>query len=564
MQLFKLFSLNIAFLLLLFTTDTMQTLASERVHPKHEVRAVWLTTIGGLDWPHTYAMSKASKMQQQHELCTILDELKCANINTVLLQTRIRGTVIYPSAIEPWDCCLSGEAGVSPGYDALQFAIDECHKRGMELHAWIVTIPIGKWNAHGCRQLRKLHPQIVKRIGNEGYLNPERAETADYLATLCREITDKYDIDGIHLDYIRYPETWKPRPNSDKGRANITGIARKIYHAVKARKPWVKVSCAPIGKHDDLQRYSSNGWNAYTRVCQDAQGWLREGIMDAIFPMMYFRGNQFYPFALDWEENRYGRMVCTGLGIYFLSGKERNWPLDIIARQMEVLRSNGLGHAYFRSKFFTENTKGIYSFARNQFDRFLSLIPPMTWQHSLPPTPPSRIDITRLEDADHLAWRGASDRSDGPYLTYNIYASATSPVDVADARNLIATRLVDSSLCIPLPKSGMSMNYAITATDRYGNESKPIYTPQALAKQAPTQFLPNDGSKLTLPSKRNVLDADVVAIETLQGGIVCTRPYTGKHIDITSVPEGVYILKSINSKGVAHRIGQFIIKRNNH
>lgn len=97
-------------------------------NPKYEVRAVWLTTIGGIDWPHSYAQSERSAEKQKEELRAILDRLQKANINTVLLQTRIRATTIYPSLYEPWDGCLSGFPGKSPGYDALQFAIDECHK----------------------------------------------------------------------------------------------------------------------------------------------------------------------------------------------------------------------------------------------------------------------------------------------------------------------------------------------------------------------------------------------------------------------------------------------------
>ena len=92
--------------------------------PKQETRAVWLTTIGGIDWPHSYAQSAQSVEVQKNELRRILDQLQQAHINTILLQTRVRGTVIYPSTIEPWDGCLSGVPGRSPGYDALQFAID--------------------------------------------------------------------------------------------------------------------------------------------------------------------------------------------------------------------------------------------------------------------------------------------------------------------------------------------------------------------------------------------------------------------------------------------------------
>ena len=121
--------------------------------PKHEVRAVWLTTIGGVDWPHSHY-----SQSQKEELRKTLDLLKEAGINTVLLQTRIRATTIFPSSMEPWDGCITGEPGYAPSYDPLKFAIDECHIRGMELHAWVVTIPIGKWNKYGCTKLRAKYP----------------------------------------------------------------------------------------------------------------------------------------------------------------------------------------------------------------------------------------------------------------------------------------------------------------------------------------------------------------------------------------------------------------------
>ena len=177
--------------------------------PKYEIRAVWLTTIGGIDWPSTYAHDGMGIAAQQRQLTTMLDQLKALNVNTVLLQTRVRATTIYPSDIEPWDGCMSGKPGKSPGYDPLQFAIDECHRRGMELHAWVVTIPVGKWNTYGCKQLRARYGRLIRHIGEEGYMDPESPTTAYYIADICEEITKKYDIDGIHLDYIRYPETWK-------------------------------------------------------------------------------------------------------------------------------------------------------------------------------------------------------------------------------------------------------------------------------------------------------------------------------------------------------------------
>ena len=255
-------------ILLTFLSFTLLSFAQ----PKREVRAVWLTTIGGLDWPHCYSQHNSSMQRQKQELTNILDKLQKAGINTVLLQTRVRGTMIYPSEYEPWDGCLSGFPGKSPGYDPLEFAINECHKRGMELHAWVVTIPVGKWNSLGCKRLRQRFPGVIRNIADEGYMNPEMPETANYLAKLCKEITENYDIDGINLDYIRYPETWKIKVSGNQGRRYITNIVETISKEVKSIKPWVKMSCSPIGKADDLTRYWSHGWNARNAVCQDAQG----------------------------------------------------------------------------------------------------------------------------------------------------------------------------------------------------------------------------------------------------------------------------------------------------
>lgn len=536
------------------------TLAAQ---PKYEVRAVWLTTIGGIDWPHSYAGSARSIERQKDELRDILDRLQRANINTVLLQTRIRATTIYPSAYEPWDGCLSGKPGKSPGYDALKFAIDECHRRGMELHAWVVAIPVGKWNAAGCVRLRKRHPGLVRKIGDEGYMDPEKPQTAEYLADLCAEITGNYDIDGIHLDYIRYHETWPMKVSRRQGRTNITNIVRAISRRVKSIKPWVKMSCSPIGKYKDLSRFSSYGWNAYERVCQDAQAWLRDGLMDELFPMMYFRGNQFYPFALDWNEHSYGRIVAPGLGIYFMSPGEKDWPLADITREMLTLRHYGMGHAFFRSKFFTDNVKGIYDFTAQSFNQYPALIPPMTWQSSARPSAPSGLSRRTQEDnVELLSWTPVD--KDTTRIMYNVYSSREYPVNTDDARNLTVVRLRKSSLIIP---HDPTRHYAVTATDRYGNESTPLQerhtNPDTPETRITDRLLKCDGKTLSLPEKGSVLDAAFVTIETLQGHIVATRLYNGTVADVSSLPEGMYVLRSLGRKGVTHRLGYFVIRRRN-
>ncbi len=532
----------------LYFLFTLLTINAQTISPspKREVRAVWLTTIGGIDWPRNYAQNRNDVAKQQAELRGLLDRYQKVGINTVLLQTRIRGTVIYPSQYEPWDGCLSGVPGKSPGYDALQFAIDECHKRGMELHAWLVTIPVGKWDKTGCQMLRKKYPPLIKRIGADGYMDPESQTTADYLAEICDEITRNYDIDGIHLDYIRYPETWKLKVSPDQGRRNITNIVQAIRRRVKSRKPWVKMSCSPVGKSDDLSRYGSNGWNAYSKVLQDAQGWLRDGLMDALFPMMYFRDNHFFPFAIDWKEQSHGKIIAPGLGIYFLDPREGNWKLGDVTREMEVLRKYGMGHAYFRGKFLTDDTQGIYRYAQ-QFDRLPALVPAMTWESNKIPDAPTSVKVS----ANTLSWRGNT-----PY--YNIYSSRTWPVNTDNPENLIAIRRMGTSIALHTE----GRYFAVTGMDRYGNESSPLQSSNA-PKQGQTYDMPLlkcDGRRLELPAKSNVLDANLLVIESLQGTIVDTKVYQGKYIDVSYLKKGYYILRSLGRKGVTHRLGFFKVE----
>ncbi len=536
----------------------MLFLASKGQVPKYEVRAVWLTTLNGLDWPSVKANGPESIERQKAQLRTILDQLHQSNVNTILLQTRVRATTIYPSRYEPFDPCLTGKGGQHPGYDALQYAIDECHKRGMELHAWVVAIPVGKWNNIGCRQLRERSKSLVIKKGDEGFMNPENSQTADYIANICGEIVDNYDVDGIHLDYIRYPENWKYTVSRTKGREHITSIVRRIHQRIKAKKPWVKLSCSPIGKYSDLTRYSSKGWNAYDAVCQDAQGWLREGLMDQLYPMMYFRGDNFYPFAVDWAENTYGRTIVPGLAIWLLSRREGNdWPLTDITRELHVTRQLGMGHTYFRSRFFTDNVKGIYNYVQRYVDPYPSLTPPMTWQSDARPTPPQDMSMTNEGERLRLKWWGAKANNDSPELLYNVYTSRESPVDVNDVRNLIARRLSRTSLTFS--KDDGAHYFAVTAIDRYGNES--IALQSDIPHQPGIEWLPNDGRQLQMPQLDPTMSCEYISIKSMAGNVVTLRPYSQGPVSIRTLHDGVYTLNCVDKHKNSRRIGQFIIRR---
>ena len=451
--------------------------------PKYEVRGVWITTLSGLDWPKTKATSAVKREQQKHELCKILDQLKAARINTVFMQTRVRGSVIYPSKIEPWDVCLTGQFDKDPGYDPLAFAIEETHKRGMELHAWVVTVPCFKIKdaaKMGPKSLLKTHPDLLKKHNDMYYLDPGLPGSDDYLVSICKEIVSRYDVDGIHFDYIRYPENAEGFPDgatykkygskqskAEWRRANITHMVRKTHTAIKALKPWVRLSCSPVGKFKDMRRFSSRGWNAYTAVYQNAQGWLRDGIMDMLCPMMYFQGDHFYPFAADWQENSYGRTIVPGLGIYFLSPREKDWDLGVIQRELCYIREQGLqGQAYFRSQFLTENTKGLYDYVKTAYYPYPALLPPMIWQSITRPAAPEVKEERTGPTTACLKWNPIKD------CRYVIYASKQLPIDTSNPANIITVTSQCEYSYNLLSSTLLGLHFTVTALDRYGNESK--------------------------------------------------------------------------------------------
>ena len=537
--------------------------------PKYEIRAAWLTTLGGMDWPRNKAGNPSGIRRQQKELCDILDRLKAARFNTVLLQTRLRGDLIYPSTIETFAEAMTGYTGRDPGYDPLAFAVEECHKRGLELHAWIVTIPAGNTRQVkllGRNSVVQKNRSICKLYKGNWYLDPGNPETQEYLSRIIKEIASRYDIDGIHFDYIRYPEQADNFPDKDtyrkygKGkelkqwrRDNITQIVRRLYTDIKAVKPWVKVSSSPIGKYRDTNRYPSRGWNAYHVVYQDAQEWLKEGIHDALFPMMYFQGNNFYPFALDWKENCNHRWIVPGLGIYFLSPREQDWPLDEIVRQIHFTRRIKLnGQAYFRNRFLLDNTKGILDELKENFYTTPALVPPMTWMDSIAPPTPALPSLQLMPDGKcRMSWQVSVDDSGCP-VVYRLYGSDTYPVDISNPKNLLETHLTTTEYdYVPAAPWLQKRYFAVTAADRFGNESTPLELNAASDIDMP---LLNKGNILHLPKLKG---AKRVKILTATGEEISCINYA-RQISLASLPAGFYTVHIVDNTEARSFIGTII------
>ena len=555
--------LKFVILFILSTASFLATYADS----KYEIRATWLTTLGGMDWPSQKATSPKTIERQKDELCRILDKLQAANFNTVLFQTRLRGDVIYPSYFEGYAECLTGRTGRNPGYDPLQFAIEECHKRGLALHAWIVTIPIGSQQQVRLQKRNSVvikHASMCKLFKGNWYLDPGDPASSDYLSHIVNEIVARYDVDGIHFDYMRYPEQGKQfpdyrtyrkygkkKPLDQWRRENITRIVRRLYTEIKAIKPWIIVSSSPIGKYNDTKKYRSFGWNAYQEVYQDAQLWLKEGIHDAIFPMMYFRDNHFYPFALDWQENNNNRWIVPGMGIYFLETKGKKWKIDDIIRQIYFSRDQALdGQAYFRNKFLLNNVKGIWDELTKRFYTTKAVTPPLSWLDSIAPASPKLSlfeESTNEKPATTIRWKPSSTPKAGG-IHYRVYASNSYPVNIEQGEHIVATYLRDSSYTyiqeLPWRKR---LYWAITAVDRFGNESLPVACNHPNSKTLP--LYDNELPKLAKGCK--LIISDVTGKNLLE----CTDSNPSC---LSTLPPGIYQISLLSSNEEKKLIGTLI------
>ncbi len=444
--------------------------------PSTEVRAVWLTTNYGLDWPK----NRTDVDVQKRELIKILDDLKKFNFNTVFFQTRTRGEVLYQSVIEPLSSVVATAKPGQSAFDPLLFAIEECHKRGLACHAWIVTYPLGS-NRHvqglGQRSVVRKQSSIALRYKNEWFLDPGNPKTDDYLISIVNEIVSNYDVDGVHFDYIRYPvnttrfadramfsKHGNGKNLSDWRRENINRFVAKMYDSVKSIKPWVQVSSSPLGRYRPLNN-KHDGWNAYETVLQDAGQWMMSGNHDAIYPMMYYRNQLFYPFADDWVLHGNNRIVVPGLGVYQML--ELKWPKEDIVNQIDYTREKKMsGQAYFRTENVLSNLKGIL-FSINDYYKYPAKLPPMAWLSDTIPGAPYDLTAETVNGIFQLKWKsGKNERT-----TYTIYKSASENFDTENAANIVATGVRETIYEFYVENSDNAFYYFVTSSDAYNNES---------------------------------------------------------------------------------------------
>lgn len=438
-----------------------------------EIRAIWLTTNWQLDWPK----KGKSVDEQKQELIDILDQLQLNNFNLVLFQARAQGRTFYNSFLES----KSPYYNHDNNFDPLAFAIEECHKRQMECHAWITVFPTDKIQKTRNNKIIDKKPDYYKAVKTHWYLDPGRPETKKRLVNIVSEITSQYDVDGIHLDYIRYPDnpqwindndTFKKYGKQDTKdnwrRNNVNEIVAEIYDAVKAIKPWVQVSSAPLGKYKKINR--KDGWTAYESVSQDPKNWVDMQKHDILFPMLYYPVDDLKTHYEYWMQISPSRYVVPGLATYKLNDKENDWDLKEIKDQIEYLKDKkSMGIGYFRADQFLSNTKQLKNYLSTLY-KYPAKLPPLFWLDA-------NANETRPELGAYLTNKGnlkliwnTADNTAG--LTFNIYVSDSSHIDIDNPANLLIANFHGNNIIIDSDKGEYGLYYFVTSSNRYHIESQ--------------------------------------------------------------------------------------------
>jgi uncharacterized lipoprotein YddW (UPF0748 family) len=358
--------------------DTFDAGKYKIIADKKEIRAAWITTVGNYDWPIT----KGNPDAQKSELTKQLTKCKDLNFNAVILQVRPVADAFYPSALEPWSVYLTGVQGQDPGYDPMQYAIDESHRLGMEFHAWLNPYRVGATSAVlSPDHVAMKNPSWIVVFQNQRYFNPGMPEVRAHLVSVVKDIVTRYDVDAIHFDDYFYPYGAKSTSNPfgfddreafekyGKGKdlhewraENVNLMVAEVYQAIKSVKPGVLFGISPSGRRE-------NSVDLYA----DPLVWLQNKWVDYLAPQIYWEfGHTTADFgkqAQYWNANSFGVPIVVGIAAYKF--KDSNYPafgnVNELDRQIEEVRynSNLYGCFYFRMKFLENAT--LYNFLKEKY-----------------------------------------------------------------------------------------------------------------------------------------------------------------------------------------------------
>lgn len=475
---------------------------SSPLPPRREFRGVWIASVLNLDWPSS---PFSSPQDQRNQLVAILDNVASAGINAVIFQVRVECDAFYNSPYEPWSYWLTGSQGVGPsdGYDPLEFAVAEAHKRGMEIHAWFNPYRAVRPSAYTrhSSHVSNTHPEWILDFPTGKILDPGLPAVRDHVAMVVSDIVRRYDIDGIHADdyFYPYPDGSFPgitneddftyaqfNPNSlDRAtwrRENVNVLLKQIADSVNAIKPHVKFGMSPFGIWKNGVPSGIFGLDAYSRIYCDAIAWLQNKYIDYLAPQLYwaFGGGQDYAKLQPWwADSVYanGRHLYTGNATYRIGS---SYSSSEIPSQINYNRANPKvqGSIQFRASSVTSNLGGISDLLKADVFLNASIIPTMSWKpDATPPNAPSALASSNLSlNSYSLQWTPPLPAVDGDtamrYVVYRFMTQTPQQADIDNARNLLS--LTGTPTIVPrsiVDAVGVQYYYSVSALDRNNNES---------------------------------------------------------------------------------------------
>ncbi|QEG34366.1 glycoside hydrolase family 10 protein [Bythopirellula goksoeyrii] len=378
---------------------------------EREFRAAWVATVANIDWPSRPGLSTG---EQQAEMIAILDKAVKLNLNAIILQVRPACDALYASKLEPWSEFLTGAMGKPPEpyYDPLEFAITEAHRRGIELHGWFNPYRARHSGSKGPvaeNHISKLQPEAVKEYGGYQWLDPGEPAATEHTLAVIRDVVERYDIDGIHMDDYFYPypvsKDGEPVPFPDDAsweealaagtklsrddwrRENVNQLVSQMYKDIKHVKPWVKFGISPFGIGRPGSLAQIKGFDQYESLYADAEKWFAEGWVDYFTPQLYWKigpPQQSYAALLYWwnSQNKAKRHLWPGNYTSRVGGADgKSWPAKEIAAQIWVTRAQegASGNVHFSMKALLRNSGGIADVLLKNTYQQPALIPASPW-----------------------------------------------------------------------------------------------------------------------------------------------------------------------------------------
>lgn len=466
--------------------------------PKREFRGAWIQAVNG-----QFKGMPAEKMKQT--LTSQLDVLQKAGINAIIFQVRVEGDALYASKYEPWSRYLTGVQGQAPApqWDPLAFMVDECHKRGMELHAWInpYRAKTKGTTALAGNHPAKLYPNRFIEYDGQLYFDPGYPENRAYICKIVKDIVERYDVDAIHMDDYFYPYPAKGKEirddvsfaqygtgyanRADWRRNNVNQLIQDLHRTIRETKPWVKFGISPFGiyrnQKSDPKGSKTNGLQNYDDLYADIILWVDNGWVDYTIPQIYWEighpAADYQELVQWWAQHAGNRPLFIGQDVMRTVQKPdlQNPNIHQQARKMQLQRAQPTieGSCQWYAAAVVDNVGNYREALSRHYHRYPALQPLFPFMDKKAPKKVRKLKPVWMEDGYILCWTAPKARHEmDRAIQYVVYRFAKGEKRNLDDPSKIVTITRDTFYKLPYEDGKTTYYYVVTALDHLQNESK--------------------------------------------------------------------------------------------